>query len=162
MSRMTRAFALLFIGFAFGGGAGFVIASGTALPEAEAPAMEHAVHRHAHGEALMIAAGEDAPTLALDIQPDPVAGWNLNIRTTNFTFAAERAGGAHVPGEGHAHVYVNGEKIARAYGNWFHLETLPSGPVEIEVTLNSNDHRALMVGDAPLSAAVSFDVPEQS
>lgn len=107
----------------------------------------------------MVAPGEDAPSLALHMVPDPVAGWNLHLMTTNFAFAAERAGGPHVPGEGHAHIYVNGAKVARAYGNWFHLETLPPGTVEIEVTLNSNDHRALMVGDAPLSATVSFQNP---
>ncbi|MEO0915459.1 MAG: hypothetical protein AAFY31_00490 [Pseudomonadota bacterium] len=153
---MLRGLALLLIGVAFGGGAGFVLGSGGGVPDTP-PAMDHAQHMHAHGEGLVIEPGPDAPTLSLAVAPDPVAGWNLHLATTNFVFAAERAGEAHIAGEGHAHVYVNGEKIARAYGNWFHLESLPQGQVEIEVTLNSNDHRAFLVGDVPLSATVSFD-----
>lgn len=119
--------------------------------------MDHSAHMHAHGDALMLEAGDDAPTLAIDVTPDPVSGWNVNLKTSNFAFAPSRAGADHVPGEGHAHIYVNGEKIARIYGDWFHIDTLPAGPVEIEVTLTSNDHRALMVGETPLSATVSFD-----
>ena len=156
---MTRAIALLLIGFAFGGGLGFVLAPGRADGPEAAPAMDHSSHEHVHGEGLLIEPGEGAPRLELDLRPDPVAGWNLHLKTENFVFAAERAGAEHVPGEGHAHIYVNGEKIARAYGNWFHLETLPTGPVEIEVTLTSNDHRSLMVGDVPVAATVSFVNP---
>lgn len=151
--------ALLLIGFAFGGALGFVLASsGQDVPEA-APAMDHSAHMHVHGEGLVLEPGDDAPGLELALVPDPVAGWNLNLRTANFVFAAERAGAEHVPGEGHAHIYVNGEKIARAYGDWFHLENLPTGPVEIEVTLTSNDHRSLMVGEQPVAATVSFNNP---
>ena len=121
------------------------------------PAMDHSAHMHAHGEGLALEPGASAPTLDIAVQPDPVSGWNLNIQTQNFRFAAEAAGKDHVAGEGHAHIYVNGEKLARAYGNWFHLETLPEGTVEIEVTLNSNDHRALLVGEVPLSAVLTFE-----
>lgn len=159
MRDMGRAFAFLIIGLVFGGGIGFVLASVEQGAPGAAPAMDHSAHEHVHGEALMIPPGADAPTLALDLLPDPVAGWNLNLQTQNFVFAAERAGGAHVPGEGHAHIYVNGVKIARAYGDWFHLEALPVGMVEVEVTLNSNDHRSLMVGDVPVAATVSFRNP---
>ncbi|MEM7753215.1 MAG: hypothetical protein AAF230_07360 [Pseudomonadota bacterium] len=156
---MARALALILIGFVFGGGLGFVLASGEGGMQHAGPAMDHSAHQHVHGEALMIEPGDDAPKLALDMTPDPVAGWNLNLQTENFVFAAERAGAAHVPGEGHAHIYVNGIKVARAYGNWFHLERLPPGTVEIEVTLNSNDHRSLMVGETPVAATVTFTNP---
>ena len=156
---MTRALALLLIGFAFGGGLGFVLASGSTEGSNAAPAMDHSAHAHVHGEALMIEPGADAPTLEIDLRPDPVAGWNLHIETVNFAFAAERAGAEHVSGEGHAHIYVNGVKVARAYGDWFHLDGLPEGLVEIEVTLNSNDHRSLMVGDMPVAATVTFTNP---
>ncbi len=154
-----RALAILLIGLGVGGTVGFVLGQ-TGEDQVDAPsAMEHAGHTHMHGEALMIEAGAEAPTLALSLAPDTVAGWNLNIQTSNFRFSAERAGAAHVDGEGHAHIYVNGEKVARAYGAWFHIEDMPTGRVEIEVTLNSNDHRALMVGESPLSATVTFDNP---
>lgn len=156
---MTRALALLLIGLVFGGAAGFVVGSSDTAPEAAAPAMDHSAHAHVHGEGVMIEPGATAPQLEIELLPDPVAGWNLHLQTRNFRFAADRAGLEHMPGEGHAHIYVNGEKVARTYGDWFHLETLPTGPVEIEATLTSNDHRSLMVGEVPLSATVAFNNP---
>jgi hypothetical protein len=115
---------------------------------------------HSHGEALVLPADDSAPSLDIRLLPDPVAGWNLNILTTQFHFAPENAGREHVPGQGHAHVYVNGIKIARVYGNWFHLDALPPGRAEIEVTLTANDHRALVVNDTPLSRTVILNVLE--
>lgn len=156
---MLRLIAILLIGFAFGGATGFVLGnSGNPAPVADV-AMEHAGHAHAHGDPLVIEPGPKAPTLALEVVRDPVAGLNLNIQVTGFRFAAENAGLLHAEGEGHAHIYVNGDKFARAYGAWHHIEDVPKGRVEIEVTLNSNDHRALVVGDKPVSATVTFENP---
>ncbi|WP_369682774.1 hypothetical protein [Roseovarius sp. M141] len=59
-----------------------------------------------------------------------------------------------VPGEGHAHVYVNGEKLGRLYGAWMHLPRLPPGEVIVLVTLNSNTHGPLAV-DGTLFAAIT-------
>ena len=59
------------------------------------------------------------PTLDIAIQPDPVGGWNLNLKTTNFTFDAAAAGRDNAEGYGHAHVYVNGMKLGRVYGDWY-------------------------------------------
>lgn len=156
---MLRAIALLLIGLAFGGAIGFSLGQSGKNVTEMAPAMEHANHAHVHGEPLAIEPGTNAPTVEISVVPDTVGGWNLNIQTTRFRFSAERAGAAHVDGEGHAHVYVNGEKIARAYSEWFHIDELPAGRVEIEVVLNSNDHRALTVGEVPVSASVAFDNP---
>jgi copper(I)-binding protein len=52
--------------------------------------------------------------------------------------------------EGDARLYVNGEKVARLYGPWFHIGSLPSGRTEVTVTLASNDHHGLAVGDEKL------------
>ena len=78
--------------------------------------------------------------------------------TTNFRFAPENASSPHRDGEGHALLYVNGEKVARLYGPWFHIEFLPSGPTKVTVTLNANDHSGLAVGDAPLSVTKEVHV----
>ena len=110
---------------------------------------------HDHATPYILPADEDAPSVSLDMRPDPSSGWNLHVETAGFRFAPEHASGAHVPGEGHAHVYVNGEKIGRVYGPWLHLGSLPEGDVTVEVTLNANDHRPFVVGDRPLSASVT-------
>ncbi len=101
---------------------------------------------HDHHAVLSLPPGSSAPTLSVRVEPDPKSGWNLQISTANFRFSPENASHPHQPGEGHAHLYVNGKKRARLYGHWFHIDRLPKGDVELSVTLNSNDHRTLAVG----------------
>ncbi len=71
-------------------------------------------------------------------------GWNLNIETTNFTFAPETVNQESSPNQGHAHLYINGEKITRIYSNWYHLPELPKGDNEIKITINTNLHEDLI------------------
>ena len=97
---------------------------------------------HSHG---MLAVDEwpVKPAITSTIQKDPVGGWNLNLQTENFTYNAAAAGLENKQGEGHAHIYVNGVKLARIYGDWFHIGALPKGHNMIAVTLNANDHSSL-------------------
>ncbi len=101
-------------------------------------------HDHAHADPTAHPHGTtEAPagmTVSLDVRPDPMSGYNVHIVTTGFTWAPERASLAHIAGEGHAHLYVDGEKVARVYGPWHHLERLPAGDAEVRVTLNTNTH----------------------
>lgn len=160
---MNRAIAMLIIGLVFGGGLGFVLAASNGVT---LDGHDHAFNREpgegvfdpgAHGgqEPLEVAA-DGAPALVVDATSDPVSGWNLNIRTENFTFNPARAGQDHVEGEGHAHVYANGVKLGRVYGNWYHLDGLPVGS-RVEVTLTANDHRPLAVDGVPISAGLTLE-----
>jgi len=162
---MNRSLLLLLIGFALGGMTGIVAGIGFDSPSRErdmsghempgGAAMEGSDHQgHDHSEILSLPGGADAPTLSVSIHEDPGSGWNLHIETDNFVFSPQNASSDHVDGEGHAHVYVNGEKFARVYGAWTHLPALNPGHNEIEVTLNSNDHRMLAVDGEPLTAIV--------
>ena len=156
---MNTALPLLVIGLVFGGGIGFTIAAanGITLDGHDHSAHGSADHRDMdHAEVVSLPASETAPTLSVMVMEDPMAGHNLHIMTENFTFAPQNASRAHVAGEGHAHVYINGVKLGRFYGPWVHLDHLPGGEVSVEVTLNANDHRALSVGDAPLSQTVTI------
>lgn len=158
---MDRSLALLAIGLVFGAGLGFVIAAGSG---ATLGGLDHALHDQTaaspgdghgdHGAPVAVPLGASTPTLAVTLMPDPVSGWNLHVETGNFRFAPEAAGLAHVPGDGHAHVYVDGAKIARLYGPWMHIPALPPG-AHVEVTLNANDHRPLAVHGHVLSATAT-------
>lgn len=155
--------AMLLIGLIFGAGLGFVVAAGAGVTLAGHDHEAHGVgeidhaahgggdHEAMHGTPVPLPLGTNAPSLAVQLTPDPVSGWNLHVETQNFAFAPEKAGAPHVPGEGHAHVYVDGEKIARLYGPWLHIAALPPGST-VEVTLNANDHRPLSVHGHTLAA----------
>ncbi|MFZ5964702.1 hypothetical protein ACOXXX_17300 [Thalassococcus sp. BH17M4-6] len=159
---MDRSIPMLLIGLVFGGGLGFMTAAanGVTLDGHDHDHDHHggadsAAHAAMHeGPPQSLPQGANAPTLDIAVTPDPVSGWNLHVMTTHFAFAPEQAGLDHVAGEGHAHVYVNGKKIARLYGPWMHIGALPGDAATVTVTLNANDHRPLAVGDAPLSRSV--------
>ena len=116
--------------------------------------------RHGGHASMMVAVDDWAakPTLNTDIYADPVGGWNLNVRTSNFTFDAAAAGRDNVEGNGHAHVYVNGMKLGRIYGDWYHIASLPKGRHEISVSLYANDHRGLALGGAKITSTTKVTV----
>ncbi len=163
---MSRALALFLIGLIFGTGIGFTIAAGNGVTldghdhtdlthhQAEEGSTDHMT---THATMFEVPAAA-APKLHIEITPDPVAGDNLHVITENFTFSPLAAGSAHVPGQGHAHVYVNGVKHGRVYGPWMHLDGLPKGRVEVSVTLNTNDHRPLSAGGSPVAAIQTITV----
>ena len=171
---MNKSIALLGIGLILGGLAGFVFAAAygitldghehdhdlrTSMSDAAGMKEQHLAHEIAHhGQIVVLPEGPKAPKLEISVSADPASGWNLHIRTENFRFAPENASMAHVQGEGHAHVYVNGAKSARQYGAWLHIPELPQGTNVISVTLNSNDHRQLSVGESPLQAEQVVEV----
>lgn len=163
---MNRTLVLFGIGMVFGGGIGFLVAAsyGVTLDghDHSAAADAHSAHAgmdHAnHDMPLVLDDGPNAPALNISVIPDPMSGWNLQIKPENFRFAPENASKNHVAGEGHAHIYVNGQKVARHYGSWFHIAALPKGENTIKVELNANDHRALMVGDTPVAASITVEV----
>lgn len=161
---MNRALALLLIGLVFGGGIGFVIAAANGVTlDGHDHTTDHGTMGHSalggdggdHDHSELVEATGAAPTLMVHVMPDPVSGWNLHLMTENFTFNAAAAGAAHVDGEGHAHVYADGVKLARIYGNWFHIPSLPEGDVTVLVTLNANDHRRIGVSGAPVEASIT-------
>lgn len=159
---MDRSIPMLLIGLVFGGVLGFTLAAANGITldghDHDDPAHHQggtAAHgAHDHATLLSLPDDADAPSLALDLERDPASGWNLHLVTRNFAFAPENASLAHVPGQGHAHVYVNGVKLGRFYGPWVHLDNLPLGEVKVEATLNANDQRPLAVADRPLAKTI--------
>ena len=95
------------------------------------------------------------PTIAIDISEDPREGWNLRVLTTDFKIVPENVSTAPVDGEGHMHLYIDGEKVSRLYGEWHHIGPLAPGEHEVRVELSANDHSAMAVdGDIIDATAV--------
>lgn len=94
-----------------------------------------------------------APAItSLSVTKDAKSGWNLRLTTENFTFAPQSVNEAHVNNEGHAHVMVNGERIARIYSGDLHISDLPTGENTIMVTLNTNEHDEYQINGETISA----------
>ncbi len=108
-------------------------------------------------------AQESAPKATLDIQKDPTGGFNVQVITSNFVWRPEMASMKHVPGEGHAHVYLDGRKIMRIYNEWFHLNTYQfstrAGEQLLSIEFVGNDHAPYTIQGLPVGAEQIVDVP---
>lgn len=105
---------------------------------------------------LEVPAGTAAPEVMLHAAKDTHGGWNLHLMTRNFVFTPEEAGAEDVMGQGHAHLYVNGKKVARVYGNWFHLN-LAQGVNKVKVSLNTNQHKDYAVNGKVVESEIELD-----
>ena len=134
--------------------------------ESSTPTMDMGTNMEEHDHAAMhdmpidLSETDWSPTVALSVSEDPISGWNIHLETTDFTFAPEHSGEEHIKGEGHAHLYVDDEKIARVYGPWFHLAELSPGKHTIRVTLNSNDHHPLQKDGLGIDDSMNIDVSQ--
>ena len=125
-----------------------VLLSATSLVIATESGHSHK-HQHSHIE---ISSLPEKPGISLYVTRDVVVGWNIHLVATNFRFAPEHVNEQPVPGEGHAHLYVDGKKVARLHSPWFHLGDLSPGRHTLQVTLNTNNHASLVLQGIPVAA----------
>lgn len=118
---------------------------------------EHGEPDHQH-QMMAIPEGQPVPAVKLIVHEDLMQGWNLELQVENFQFAPEHIDQPSIPTEGHAHLYVNGKKIARLYGNWYHLPELPPGMNEVTVSLNANGHEILTFNGQAIQDTVTIEV----
>lgn len=145
-----RLLLLFIIGLTFGFGSGFLVAGGMG-PSSH----DHAGHSDMDHDMSALVEWE-GPTayVALALTPDTDNAMNLNIKTVGFNFTPQMVNSDPISGTGHAHIYLNGEKIGRAYSNWFHIESTQSGDV-IRVTLNANNHAPWGANGQPFATEIT-------
>lgn len=99
------------------------------------------VDTHAHVERPVDPA-LPIPSVKITLHPDTMGGYNLQATLTNFTVTPQDAGDAPKANEGHMHVYINGTKVGRMYGEWMYLKAdlFSKEANQVDVTLNANDH----------------------
>lgn len=165
----TKLIVIGIVALVIGTGAGYSLAEIEDGPRDHDDAMKMQ-HQTANSDAMTMAGhdheiynidSQDAPTVSLDVQKDSKSGYNVHVETTNFDFTPDQAGMENYDGEGHAHLYVNGEKIARMYGEWYHIPVLNPGENVITVTLNTNNHMIYAIDDKPIEASQTVTVTEE-
>lgn len=114
---------------------------------------------HDHSQPLELSDDDDVPALALLVEADARSGWNLHVELTDFELAPEHASTEHVPGEGHMHLYVDGEKLTRVYGEWFHLDGLVPGEHELRMELSANSHQPFSYQGELIDEALVIEQP---
>ena len=114
-----------------------------------------------HGSMSHDAIESEIPVrLSVNTSADPTGGVNVFIATENWRWAPEEVNQEHSPGAGHAHIYVDGEKVNRVYGPAYHLSDLSPGWRELRVTLTTNSHNELLVDGETVEEVVMIAVEE--
>jgi len=129
--------------------------------------------QHSHAP-IGVPDGVAAPGLSLTLYKDTQDGYNLQLITTAFKLGppprrilsmdeSMQATTDGVTGflEGHAHLYINGEKIQRIYGSDIHIpeNLIPTGTNQVTVTLNNHGHMYWIIGGRQVLATL-FVNPE--
>ena len=116
---------------------------------------DHKNHAH-HGTHQYL-----ATDLPMEIRlSTSTASTEITVTTTSFTFAETLVDTRHVDGYGHGHVYVDGTKVGRVYGETFVLPDLEPGVYEVRVMLNTNDHKVYTRDGQPVSHMITVAIPE--
>lgn len=112
------------------------------------------MHSHTKYE---VSQDEPKPKISsLELTKDSKSGWNLNIKTENFEFAPEQVNQEHMPGKGHAHLYIDGVKITRVYSNYYYIAGYNEGIHDLTVTLNTNSHSDYYIDGKQVSYSVKM------
>lgn len=85
--------------------------------------------------AIEITSPEDGDTVT---QP-----FDLEVEIDDFTLAPDSVEGANVAGEGHYHVWVDGEYFVAGVATTTEIDGLEVGEHELMVSLQNNDHTDL-------------------
>ena len=88
---------------------------------------------------FIVQPGQPVPTVNFTVRQDSTGGWDFHIVTTKLTFTPEKIDGAPVLGEGHVHLYVDGNLVV-VLSPWYHMDPLPPGRHILRVALANNDH----------------------
>lgn len=83
----------------------------------------------------------------------------LDITAPGFTFTSANVIDP-VPGEGHAHLYVDGDLVTMIYKPTYPLPRLEPGAHELTVTLSTNDHLEYSSGGKPIAGTTRVEIPQ--
>ncbi|MEM7240058.1 MAG: hypothetical protein AAF501_19825 [Pseudomonadota bacterium] len=144
--------------------AGSILLGCLIAPLVAPPPEDHSTHRtHDHSQAhgTIEVDPDHAPEVSIRVVKDALSGWNVFLSVRKFRFTPEQVNQANVANEGHAHLYLNGEKLTRLYGTSYHLPNVPPGRNVVSVSLNANDHSGLLLVGQPIVAEAVIVLPPQ-
>ena len=121
-------------------------------------AMDEDAMDHDHGELVDVSGLDSPPTVSVTAVADGNGGAVLEIEVSNFTLVPVSPPVAHQPGQGHAHVYVDGASVAMVHETTVAIDDLTDGHHNIRVTLATNDHREYAIKEKAIAASTSVMV----
>ena len=87
---------------------------------------------------------------------------HLDVMVENFTMNASAIGGENSIGEGHYHIYVNGDLVGPYTDMMVNLTDLPPGTHELKVELRNNDHSMIHGNETHIMDMIRFHIVDQT
>lgn len=116
---------------------------------------------HGHNGTATETLVSEAPVgVSITAEVDAQGAVDVEIDVEGMRFAPESVDQEHTAGAGHAHIYVDGEKLGRVFESSYRIENLPPGDHDIRVSLNTNDHRELVYDGKVAEDTVTVTVPD--
>ena len=116
---------------------------------------------HGHNGTATETLVSEAPVgVSITAEVDAQGTVDVEIDVEGMRFAPESVDQEHREGAGHAHIYVDGEKLGRVFESSYRIENLSPGDHEIRVSLNTNDHRELVYDGQVAEDTVTVTVPD--
>lgn len=109
---------------------------------------------------LHLSEDKPRPRISLVVYPLPSGGFRLELSTAAFRFTEVCLPEAAAIPVGHAHIHVDGVKIASAYQPVVYLDALAPGEHRITAVLRGQDHRALVDSDGLIMGEMHIVVPD--
>ena len=134
--------------------------SGDAASQQEGSTEGH----HGQGSGMSHGMVEVQGHMSVDVtaEADPMNGVNVGIIPEGLAFTPENVNLENIPGEGHAHIYVDGEKVSRVYTPQFYLKDIGPGTHTVRITLNANSHGDYASHGQVIEASTEVTVPDSS
>ena len=111
-------------------------------------------------DSIWFTISEDRPMIMIE---DPMDGsiiyddtLHLKVMADNFTMNSSAIGGDTVVGEGHYHIYINGDLMGPYTDMMVNLTDLPAGMHELKVELRNNDHSMIYGNSSQLMDSIYF------
>ena len=115
---------------------------------------------HSHAPDTNQVISDDPVSVNIIAEADTHGGIDVRIEPEGFRFAPDLVDQEHTPGAGHAHIYLDGEKLGRVFESEYHIDAAPPGEHEIRVSLNTNDHSDLVFDGRKVEASATVNVPD--
>ena len=123
------------------------------------------IHQHKSKD---IGQGTLVPKIELRVFRDVMDGVNVHIEVANYVLNAPDLSTKSISSEegilqGHAHVFVNGTKRQRLYGNDIHIPQswLKDGVYQVAISLNSHQHENWVSEKQNIVGLVFLDLSKQ-
>lgn len=116
-------------------------------------------HSHMHDDEGETAPwdGAEIPQVDVEVTGDPESGWDITADITGMEFS-DPTTTEHVAGQGHTHVYVDGDLVTMAYEPVVHIDDLEPGTHQAMVTLARNDHTDYSLDGELIMGMTTFTV----